>query len=572
MDQRSDVPGPVQGGTSTKSGVSRRTVVTGVAWATPAVIVSSTLPAVAASPGRPCDAVTYSQLHATAQFLSGTLLGTRLSQVFDDPSWTGASLAQVRGLRVSTIPPAAPVADPTSAQQVTTASGTAYRMPLDVNALDAVQVTAGIPLGNLIRTDLGVLNQFAQALANGRAIGSTGAVDNSSGVIDLSNTAQSTTYASINLKNLLNEALSGGLSGVGTGLSQIADLSLNVGAVAGRAYEQDCAVCITRDYLLAWLRLVVDSPLIGAITSGLQSILNTLIGEDGVVNSLLSDLTSALSLLGIGATAQLSVTTDYTGAGDLLPDSDLVDLRLGSAQPLTIDIGALLGGAYRTDGTNSALNGLAPNTSLLINASAITNTVTELGKLAANLTGSTGAATGITATDTIRVKLVLNLSAPVLGTAAITVDDTLTRIVGGDFTPSTTGSAGIIGLLTAFLSGTLKSTLRTIGGSIRDLLASQAVTNTVNTLVTNLSTVVGTLLNALFITPGVVQLTANAQNDPEFACQPPSGAGAEPSDWSGLADGEYDVAALRLSVLGAVSDKLVTLYLARGAVGPIAHS
>ncbi len=207
--------------------------------------------------------------------------------------------------------------------------------------------------------------------------------------------------------------------------------------MAGRAYEQDCAVCITRDYLLAWLRLALDSPLIGAVTSGLESTLNTVIGESGVVNSLLSDLTSALSLLGIDATAQPSITTDYTGAGDLLPDSDLVDLRLGgSAQPLTIDIGALLGGAYRPDGTNSALNGLAPNTSLVVNPSAITNTVTELGKLAANLTGSTGASTGITATDTIRVKLVLNLSAPpLLGTAAITVDDTLTKIIAGDFTP-----------------------------------------------------------------------------------------------------------------------------------------
>ncbi len=219
MDQRSDVHGSDATGNPARPGVSRRTVVAGVAWATPAVIVSSTLPAVAASPGRPCDAVTYTQIHAAAQFLSGTLLGTRLSQVFDDPSWTGASLAQVRGgLKVSTIPPAAPVADPTSAQQVTTASGPAYRMPLDVDALGgAVQVTAGIPLGgNLIRTDLGVLNQFAQALANGRAVGSTGgAVDNSSGAIDLSNTARSTTYASINLKNLLNEALSGGTGRAG---------------------------------------------------------------------------------------------------------------------------------------------------------------------------------------------------------------------------------------------------------------------------------------------------------------------------------------------------------------------
>lgn len=77
----SDITGGAQG-TQTdpfRPRPSRRTVVAGAAWAVPAVVGMNALPAWALSPV-PCPDYTYTKVRAASQFLSGTLLGTRLSQ------------------------------------------------------------------------------------------------------------------------------------------------------------------------------------------------------------------------------------------------------------------------------------------------------------------------------------------------------------------------------------------------------------------------------------------------------------------------------------------------------------
>lgn len=562
----SDITGGAQG-TQTdpfRPRPSRRTVVAGAAWAVPAVVGVNALPAWALSPP-PCPDYTYTKVRAASQFLSGTLLGTRLSQVFSDPSWTSLSLLELRGLSVLTQPPSASVVVPaTGATSFENNFGPAYRMSLNLGALQALTVAASVQLGSLIKTDLGAINQFAQAVYNGTANGSTGAVDNSSGVIGTSQAAGSTTYASINLKNLLNNALSGGLAGLGTFTSNITDLSLDVGAVAGRAWQEQCTNCIKRDYLLAWLKLMVDSPLVAALTTVTESTLNTLVGASSAISDALDDLVTAISVLLPTATItgpNLSVTVDYTSAGDLFPDSELVDLTLGDDEALVINLGAVLGDAYRPDGVT--LNGLDPNTSLVIDGTAIAPLITELGQLASNLTTKLPSA--------VRIKLSLSVQTTLLGTATITVDTSLADAITGNFTVDTDGSSGIIGALATVLSGTLKTVVKTIGQTVQTLITSQTLTTAVGTAAGTLTTFINSLLEALFIDPGVLSLTANAQNVPNGAsvCTLPTSAGSVPTDWGTLDGGEYNVAALRLGVVGGLSGKLVTLYLARAAVGPI---
>ncbi|WOP20088.1 choice-of-anchor G family protein [Raineyella sp. LH-20] len=581
---------------------SRRAVVVGAAWAVPSVMAVKAVPAWAASP-TPCTAWTYQNLRAASQFLSGTLLGTRLSQVFSDPSWTGASLAQVRGIQVTTVPPNSPVPDPAppaSERLDGVANAPAYRTKLDLAALQALEVIAGVQLGSLIKAPVGVINQWAQAVYNGTVNGSTGAIDNSSGIIDTSAAAGSTTYASINLKNLLNNALSGGLNGLGTGMAtNITDLSLDLGAIAGRAWQDTCTNCIKRDYLLAWAKLVVDSPLLAAlynplvtIINGLQSTINGLIGPGSTVDGLLNQIENAinainvLGLVKLTATANITVSLDTSAAtaalgNDLFPSTKLLDLGLGPNETLTVDLGVLLGGAYQPDGTNSALNGLAPNTSLLVNTSAVTNLVNQIGGIGqdivavledlikVNLSISVHAfALGIIDADVATIQLYSGAS----GTNPVSIADLLNNNFHFEVTllPAAGALGGLLSALTTVLTGTLVTGLvGQIGAALHTLVVNAVLTSTVNSAITALGAFVNQLLTALFITPGVLSLTANAQNDPQVACTPPTGAGAEPSDWATLEAGEYDVAALRLAVLQSVSTNVVTLYLARGAVGPI---
>ncbi|WOP20089.1 choice-of-anchor G family protein [Raineyella sp. LH-20] len=552
------------------------------------------VPAWAASP-TPCTDWTYTQVRAASQFLSGTLLGTRLSQVFLDPAWTDFQLADLRGLQVTTNPPAAPVVDPAAGSERldAVANAPAYRMKLDLQALQLLEVIAGIKLGSLIKTPVGAVNQFAQATYNGTANGSTGAVDNSSGVIDLSNSAGSTTWASINLRNLLNEALGGSLSGLGDVVADnLLDLSLDVGAVAGRAWQDTCTNCVNRDYLLAWLKLVVTSPLLAAIydalvpvLGGLQTTVNGLIGTNSVVSGLLNQIENAVNALplGLGANADLSVELDASAllaalGSDLFPSSDLLDVGLGAGKTLGIDLGVLLGGAYQADGTNTALNGLAPNTGLLVNASAVTNLVDELGKIGQDIVG---AIVGL-------IKVNLNIQVSGLGGDLATIKlqagenntdpVTIGGLLNGQFYLKVSLLSGVpivgdlLSALTSLVTTTVSGLVGQLGGALKTLVGDAVLTTTVNAAISQLVAFVNQLLTKLFVVPGILSLTANAQNDPTVGCNVRAGGGAEPSDWAGIQEGEYDVAALRLSVLQAVDTRLVTLYLARGAVGPVAAS
>lgn len=305
--------------------------------------------------------------------------------------------------------------------------------------------------------------------------------------------------------------------------------------------------------------------------------------------------------IGLSATAELVVELDASAAltalgNDLFPDSGLLDVGLGSNKTLVIDLGTLLGGAYGAGGTlnwgsSNALNNLPPNTNLLTNLLAAPpsgedSTVTRLAKELGNI--------GKNILDVLRpllkVKLTLNVKAHLLTSTvdAATVElysgtsDTgttpasLADLLSGNFHLHVTAMSNVPGvgdllslLGTALVGTTVVNAVKAIGTTLDGLLKDLVLTGPVMTLITTLTDTVDQLLTGLFVNPGVLSLTANAQNHPEAACVPPTGAGAAPTDWDTLVSGEYDVAALRLGVVGAVTTKLVTLYLARGAVGPI---
>ncbi|MEA5153985.1 choice-of-anchor G family protein [Raineyella sp.] len=580
---------------------SRRSIVVGAAWAVPAVVAVQGTPAWATSPTT-CPTLNYTQLRGASQFLSGVLLGFPLSSIFPDQGGPG-TLVDLKGLEATwTSASGTTVANPATASPAGPPG--AYIMPVDLSLLHAIEVALSLPAQSLITTGAGAINEWAQAAAGGIANGSTGAIDNSSGAINFAQASQPTTWASINLKNLLNNALNGGLNGLGGAVAgNVTDLSLDLGAIAGRAWwsttPPDCN-CVKRDYLLAWAKLVLDSPLLTAlynllvpIINGLQGTLNTAIGQSGIINGLLTQITNAINainiagLVGLTSSANLSVTLNASTAlsalgNDLFPSSDLIDVGLGAGKKITVDLGVLLGGAYQPDGTNSALNGLAPNTSLLVNGSAVTNLVAQLGQIGTNVVEILQHA--------IKVNLHLDvyLTLTVVKTKVITIDlysgnsgtnpASLYDLLHNNFYLKAEALSGlpIVGQLltavTALITSTLNGLVGQIGTAINTLVVQQVLTTAVKTAISNLTGFVSDLLTKLFITPGVLSLTANAQNDPTVACTPPGTYGPEPTDWTGITDGEYDVAALRLSVLGAVSTKLVTLYLARAAVGPITHT
>jgi hypothetical protein len=135
--------------------------------------------------------------------------------------------------------------------------------------------------------------------------------------------------------------------------------------------------------------------------------------------------------------------------------------------------------------------------------------------------------------------------------------------------------------VTTLLAGLTPALLDTVSLTVGNLVTTAlgtigaGLTPTLNTAldapVATLLTMLEGTLNGLFGPDGVLSVLVNAQNDPDPA---DPDAGAEPSSWAGIpgvaggdpyATGRYDVAALLLTVVGAID--AVELVLARGSAG-----
>ena len=455
----------------------------------------------------------------------------------------------------------------------------AYANPLSVTALSAVDVDLGggilqLPLNNSV----GVLNQYGLAASGGTSIGASGFVSDSGAVA----TATANGYPELGSLNLFSlvSALNPTVAGT---LGNVTDVSLDIGAVAGRARLDGCqeaftgpnATNVTRDYLAAGLATTVHSPTVGALVTAirgtvtdLQTAVNGIESNAEVktaiqngVTGLLAPVLGTLSIASIDPT--VSATVDLTAVDAFLTQPFGDTAGIVSVSPslgtVSVNLAALLGTAY--PGVYSGqLNGLAPNTHLLVDSVVVTALTAALGQALDGWIATAQikldealAAVQVTSTVLITVNLLV-------GTASLTasVSGSLEALQAGTVPATVTGDTVLLADLVAPLENGFGAV---VGTAVNGALAPAAVIgSTVTSLLPPIVTAIGGVFTELYLN-GIVTLDINAQNDP------PVGNNAEPVDWATLPAGRYDVAAVRVGILDVVASNNVRLYLGRGSVG-----
>lgn len=464
----------------------------------------------------------------------------------------------------------------------TTAEDSAFA-PLGAEALNFLQLNLGLihlPLDN----STGVIGQYGQARSTGRAVGAAGLV-NDSGVVALEPSGGYPELATVELSTLLDSV---GLD-LGTVLGEnVADVSLEMGSVAGRAELDGCEAefgtlseAVTREYLVSSVDTAVDSPAVGDLVTGvngvlteLESAVNGLASNRGVldqltagVSGLVGGLLGTLSLGDVGvsltATIDLSSVRSFLAA-DFGDESGVLTINPGTGV-VTVDTAALLAAAYPGE-YSQGLNGLPPNKDLLADpavVNALTTALTQslddwLAEIQTLLTGALGAVQiDVDATVALRAILpVAEIDAHVSGS--------LRDLLSGNMRATTvTRVLGIVPIPLTPLTDALANGLgATVGGIVNSVLAPVAQLGaTVNALTTPIITAVSGVYNALYL-GGLVSLTVNNQNAPVNGSTPPP-------EWDAVPEGQFEVSALRLGVLDAAGDARVSLHLGRGSVGPV---
>jgi hypothetical protein len=551
----------------------------------------------------PVQAVLCSDAGSGTSTASGKLLGGTLGTTDLD------SIASARGV-TATNDGSTTTATPSTA--ISLGSG-AYSNPLSVSALSTIDADLGPALQLPLTTDAGALNQYARAASDTTSTGAAGAVSNSGGISATQRApgAELPRFATVDLGQVVQGATGASLSSLVTGIT---DAQLGLGAVASSAQLSGCTAewqgiwaGLVRQYAIAGMDATLTSPAVTSLVtttdgglSTLSAQLTAIAGNSGLLTSLGSSillaLKPALSTLGTGTpTVTLSLTPDFSAVTSLLSTPITDSSGLFSISPssgtVTLDLDALVGPAYLT---SPQINGLAPNSRLLITGSALTTLESAMTSALAAWASSVIAAVQAALAA---VAVQLNLTVPVsalgvnVGTLFVHTNGlTLAQLLAGS--PGVTAgidqssglcSIALVGatlcaLVTTVLGGLTPALLSTvgagIGGTLQTALAPTATT--VSTLATNLGTATGALvstldggLTGLFGAAGVTQLWANVQNRPDPA---EVNAGPEPSWAAGLpgpstnpfGTGRYDVAALRMTIRGSTT---TGLDLARSSVG-----
>ncbi len=509
--------------------------------------------------------------------LSGSLLGIDLD-----------ALAEASGVTVTNDG----TRDKVSPAGANAATGEdAWANPLNVTALSAINVNLGsgmlqLPLNN----STGVLGQFGQAQDTGFSAGAAGYVTDSGG-IGLEPANGYPRLATLRLSQLL-ASINPAVAGL---LTNVSDVSLQVGAVAGRAALDGCetvwsgasalAASLSREYLAASADTVITSPTVGALVTALSGVINGLQPTlDGLENTLKATiqtgigglLNGLLGTLSLGSvtvdTLTLSIDTSPVAAlltTTIADDAGIVSIDL-AAGTITVNTAALIGSAF-ADADGVTLNGLDPNTNLLSDPAIATALSTAVTAALADWLGDVDAALQA-ALDGIRVQL--HATIVLRAVIAFLTVDVAKITIGLDGRLGSLGTTqAIVGtevlgglipesLLTPLVSPLVSGVGGLVGGIIKNALPTVAsLTQVLNAPIAAIVNVVALVYNTLYLS-GVVALVVNAQNDPLTGS-------AEPADWAGLPAGRYDVAALRIGVLGALGNADVRLYLGRGSVGRV---
>lgn len=367
------------------SAFTRRTLVKGAAWATPVAAFSLSAPVMAASPGECDPAGMLYDSTGTGRLLSGSILSADLDAVV---SVNGA----------------------TAEVDATTAPTDEETNPLSAGVLNAVQLNlTGLAdtLSDLLNfnTDTGVLNQYGYANQDGTVRGASGAVTDN-GSVRLEPSEGWPELASLDLRKVVERI---GGSGTSDFLASVANAELSIGEVAGRT--QFNSLCnppadLERDYLVSYLKADVTSPTVGATVGDINDTLGGL--TSGLVNTL-----NSLPVLQVDALS-LSLDTAQVPAGTGRP----VQLALSDPAAVTVDLGALLGGAYENTTASPWLNTLLANTQLFVDAPLPTDALArEVGTLVDAVLGA------------IRVDI-----QALLGSVPVTITGSLADLISGNAT------------------------------------------------------------------------------------------------------------------------------------------
>lgn len=552
--------------------------------------------------------------------LSGSMLGINLD-----------SLAEASGVVVENDGDQATVT-PDGASPAMEAP--AFADPVNVTALSAINLDLGngmlkLPLDN----STGVLGQYGKAASNGQVAGASGYVTETGGIGFEPETGYPE-LASLQLSDLL-----GSLNyEVGDLLPDITDAGLEIGAVAGRAALDGCQAAwsgsiypeagtglrslgaalhprdspsdpspiLNREYLVSLLDLVSTTPTVGALVTGvsntldaLESTVNGLASDQGVLDSLLSSVTGLLNglvsgVLGLGeVTVSLSAAVDTSRIRNFLSQSfgdagGVLTINPTSGE-VHISTVALLQAAYPDD-YGTGLNELPPNTNPLADDAILTALTTALGSALedwiAEINALLDAVIDLVHVEAkIAIGLEVDAGSILLGTVdigeiAATVKGSLADLLADEAKAVVTtdlnlGPLGLFlgpvvqALVGTLVAGVINDLGKTIGIVVEGVLGQlRSLPSTVTDLVEPVIAAVSGLYTALFL-EGLVDITLNVQNVPNPAANP----GPPPDDWldgsNAIPAGQFDVAALRIGILDTLGANNVQLYLGRGSVGPV---
>lgn len=513
-----------------KAGLSRRAMMTGVAWTVPAVMLSTAAPAHAVSVTCPGNALYNSQ--SRGRILSGALGPLDLDNV-----------AAFLGVHAAAWDPTEPPGTPYPGSPGPATSPTYFDTQLrniDVSVLNGA-ITAGVGLALAAGTATGVYKEYAYAERDGHAIGASGLISDS-GAISLSGgNAGEPQLATLSLRTILqNVTAPAGPAGaaVTSLLANTADVDLVMGALAGRAEMTACTLNVNRTYLLSYLRMILRSNLISQLATqllnnGVQNQLNN------AVNAALGALGALTGVLGV-VTANASLTLGIA-TGDTPPQPNALSINL-SQGTATLDIGTLVGG----------LNGRPANTRLFVDAPILDSigAATLVSQWATNSLGS-----AITIGGSIGLR-VLGLD---VATITITPGTTVTQLISGQGITVTGASAGLVQPIIGVVAATIGNTV------INTLLSINSIATLLNSLQVNLIAPLFTVLQS------VILIALNLQN------ASPSPGWTLPADFAnlptggGTVSGQYDVAALHVGVVNGIilspAYPVVNLHVGRGSVG-----
>jgi len=542
-------------------GVSRRTIMKGAAWTVPALMVATSAPAYALS----CVQGKWNAI-GRGKMLSGGLFNVDLD-----------TLASVNGTIASA---------PTKVLETGFIHGPnsegdpdVHANPLSVTALGLINVNA-TGLTTTVSTLLGLvasapdgtglLNQFGYALSSGLSKGASGYVDDN-GTVRVAPAGGYPDVAALNLRQFLTPLLGGSLTGA---LSTITDLTLHVGAMVGRAVlEQMCNTVVNpdgyklhREYLVAYLRLVLTSPVLGNVVTAVTGLVPNLVVDTNAVWALLNAV-PALKPLVTALQGIVPLTIQVTAnAGTLANDLTSAPVPDGPNQPIsvnlgtgtaTIDVASLLGSAF-PGGASSMANSLPANSILFVDYPLPT---TALSQFIADLQSTIISRIQ----NDVSVKIDASLVVAGLEVTGVHISGTLAQLLNGTATAAfklagvTLNLGAALAPLLISIGNLVKGTIFAAGGAVQ--LALTAVNDLLAAVFDALKTVLNITLN--------VQNLPEKNNDPTAAYKHTPGPARWNSGAQALPAGRYDVAALGLSAAQILAaPDVLDLFLARGSVGP----